>query len=170
MPGRQGHTQKMNNSALPHLSAGLLLSQFQCICSFHLFASFQPLLFPVPCPSHRTLILAEADQSWDQRTDSKKSRPRRFRHFVPLTKFTVWAHRWVWMRKGIEIPDTAHVSASLGQPRLCTTWSFNPSMANPPKGRDTWNQTRKYLRRRQGTRSTPLFSVTQILIKNKDKS
>lgn len=54
MPGRQGHKQKMNNSALPHLSAGLLLSQFQCICSFHLFASFQPLLFPVslPFPPH----------------------------------------------------------------------------------------------------------------------
>lgn len=170
MPGSKGHTQQMCNTGLPHLAACLLPSRFQRICSFHLFTFFQPLLFSVPCPSHRTLILAEAGQDQRRGQTVKIPQPLRFRHLVPLTKFTISAQRWVWMRNGIEIQDTARASAALWQPRLWITRHFNPSMANPPKEKDTWNQTRKYLCRRQGTRSTPLFSVTQILIQNKDES
>lgn len=94
---------------------GCLLSRFQHICSFHLFTFFQPLLFSVPCPSHRTLILAEAGQSWDQKREQNdwKPQPLRFRHWILLTKFTISAQRWVWMRKGIEIQDTARASAAL---------------------------------------------------------
>lgn len=75
------------------------------------------------------------------------------------------------MGNEIEIQDSARacVSTTVAARALNHRLS-NPSVANPPKERDTWNQTRKCLFRRQGTRSTSLFSVTQILIKNKNKS
>lgn len=103
-------------------------------------------------------------------TDSKQWVLLRFRHFISLPKFLISAWRWAWMRNWIEIQDTARASAPLWQSRLWITRRFNPSVTNPPKERDTWNQTRKYLCRRQGTRSAQLFSVTQIPIENKDKS
>lgn len=105
-----------------------------------------------------------------KRTDSKHPGRLRFSYLVPLTKFAASAQRWTWLRNRIEIQDTARASAPLWQSGLWIPRPFNPSMANPPKERDIWNQTRKYLCRRQGTRSTLFFSVIKILINNKDKS
>lgn len=64
---KEAHATREHHHTPPPL--GCLLARLQHICSFHLFTFFQSLLFSVPCPSHRTLILAEAGQSWDQKRE-----------------------------------------------------------------------------------------------------
>lgn len=167
MPENKGHTANYRHCVQPVF--------FSVGCN--------PSVLPIysPSPSHRCSMFAalhphfnatSGGAGWGSGkwTHSKHPGLLRFRYLVPLTKFAVSAQRWTWLRNRIEIQDTARASAPPWLSRLWITRHFNPSMANPPQERDTWNQTRKYLCRRQETRSTLLFSVTEILINNMAKS